>query len=90
MIERAVVICEGQAIGVDDLDVTHREDEGNKMDCNHMSFADGLTLKDIENKYIEYVYRKTNGSIKESSSLLGVDRSTLWRRIKAMHFPIIR
>jgi PAS domain S-box-containing protein len=90
MIERAVVICEGQVIGVDDLDVIRAEDEGNRMDCNHMSFTEGLTLKDIENKYIEYVYRKTNGSIKDSSSLLGVDRSTLWRRIKAMHFPIIR
>ena len=85
MIERAVVICEGQAIGVADLDVIHREDEGNRMDCDQMSFADGLALIDVENKYIEYVYGKTNCSIKESSSLLGIDRSTLWRRIKKMH-----
>lgn len=90
MIERAVVICEGQTVSVADLDMIHHENEGNTVDCNNMSFPDGLTLKDVENKYIEYVYKKKSGSIKESSSLLGIDRSTLWRRIKEMNLNTVR
>jgi transcriptional regulator of acetoin/glycerol metabolism len=39
-------------------------------------------LKDLQESYIDYVYKKTNGSLKESSSILGVGRTTIWRRIK--------
>ena len=84
MIERAVVICEGKIIGVEDLAMTSYSDEFEAMPAvgESIFLPEGHTLKDIEAEYIEYVFRKTNGSIKESSELLGIGRSTLWRRIK--------
>jgi PAS domain S-box-containing protein len=84
MIERAVVTCEGQNIGIDDLNINQRDVEGSPDDCCNNTFAAGLTLRELEERYIEYVYRNTNGSIKDSSAILGIDRSTLWRRIKGM------
>jgi len=82
MIERAVVICEGNVIGVSDLAVPLRPEAPRPPDRIQSAFADGQTLKDLQEGYIDYVYKKTNGSLKESSSILGVGRTTIWRRIK--------
>jgi DNA-binding NtrC family response regulator len=82
MIERAVVICEGNVIGVRDLMVTPGGSQDVPGGEPRFSFVEGLTLKGLEDEYIDYVYNKTNGSIKDCSSILGIDRTTLWRRIK--------
>ncbi len=82
MIERAVVICEGERIGVAELAVPLRRDKPRAPDLAHPSFDGSQTLKDLEESYIDYVYKKTNGSLKASSDILGIGRTTLWRRIK--------
>jgi transcriptional regulator of acetoin/glycerol metabolism len=64
------------------LAVTLHEVSRVKADGHSSSFAEGLTLKGLEDEYIEHVYKKTKGSIKECSAILGIDRTTLWRRIK--------
>jgi PAS domain S-box-containing protein len=83
MIERAVVICEGSVIGAHDLMPMPGGTFGMQSDGYRLSFAEGKSLKSLEDEYIDYVYRATNGSIKECSAILGIDRTTLWRRIKA-------
>ena len=82
MIERAVVICEGNEIGAHDLKPMPGGAAGVQSDGYRLSFAAGKTLKSLEDEYIDYVYKTTNGSIKECSAILGIDRTTLWRRIK--------
>ncbi len=88
MIERAVVISEGASISADDLAVRLRNVPRMPTGECQSSFTDGLTLKALEDDYIDYVYKKTNGSIKECSAILGIDRTTLWRRIKEKQAPI--
>jgi len=39
-------------------------------------------LRDVEQSYIRHVYRTTNGSIKDCSTILGIDRTTLWRHLR--------
>lgn len=82
MIERAVVICEGKTISAPDLMVTPAVVFGQQAAAYQAPFAEGRTLKSLEDEYIEYVLKTTNGSMKECSAILGIDRTTLWRRIK--------
>ncbi|MDR2390515.1 MAG: sigma 54-interacting transcriptional regulator [Planctomycetota bacterium] len=81
MVERAVVLAEGRVVGIADLEGMPRlADETG--DSPEPSFREDMTLKDVEDAYIGHVFRKTGGSIKASSAILGVGRTTLWRRIR--------
>ena len=86
MIERAVMIGEGQALGVEDLG-GHGDAEvfgGTPGAADGKLQFEGQSLAEVESKYIEHVFRSTRGSIKRSSEILGIGRSTLWRRIKEL------
>ncbi len=82
MVERAVVVCEGKTIGVEDLASMPRPDKFDSRTGLLPQFDDDATLKNMEDKYIGHVFRKTGGSLKASSEILGVSRTTLWRRIR--------
>lgn len=41
-------------------------------------------LKSVENDYIREVLHRSEGNIKQSASVLGISRSTLWRRLREM------
>jgi transcriptional regulator with PAS, ATPase and Fis domain len=88
MIERAVVVCEGRIIAVEDLMAAPDHGDVERDDEHEALFPDGRTLKEIENDYIQHVFRKTNGSIKAASAILGVDRTTLWRRMRGVEQAI--
>ncbi len=83
MIERAVVVCENKVIAAADLVAMPNHCDADSDNDAGASFPEGRTLKEIEDIYIEHVFVKTNGSIRASSAILGIDRTTLWRRIKA-------
>jgi PAS domain S-box-containing protein len=82
MIERAVVVCDDEAIDVEHLTMVNRLPPEPGAAAGANDFPDGASLRDLEDWYIRRVYRQANGSIKESSAILGIDRTTLWRRIK--------
>lgn len=43
---------------------------------------DGLDLRSLEQKYIEMVYQRTGGNVQKTCEILGINRTTLWRRLK--------
>ncbi|WP_319244631.1 sigma 54-interacting transcriptional regulator [uncultured Propionivibrio sp.] len=82
MLERAMVVCDGGTIGVADLTAVAAE-SGPYCSIDRLSFpVSGHTLRDVEQSYIRHVYQTTNGSIKECSAILGIDRTTLWRHLR--------
>ena len=46
-----------------------------------------MTLQDLEKVAITATLQRTGGNIKESASLLGIDRSTLYEKIKKYEIP---
>jgi len=73
-IERAVVVCKTNTITPYDLPIgTCLEDE---LKTRYFS------LNDVEKQHILKILQQTNWNISKSSVILGVDRSTLYNKIK--------
>lgn len=76
--ERAVVTCRGRVLTEDDFGFLG----GGLAGRNEPSVPDNLTLAEIEKRAIEGTLRRTQGNIKEAAASLGIDRSTLYDKIK--------
>jgi len=73
-IERAVVVCKTRTITPYDLPiVSSLEDE---LKSRYFS------LNDLEKKHIKKILQQTSWNITKSAAILGVDRSTLYNKIK--------
>lgn len=80
-IERAVLLGKGGAIRVDDLpaQVTARAESTFVLDH---AVARQLTLHDLEREYIGRVLQNAQGNKTEAARILGVDRTTLYRKLE--------
>jgi len=79
IIERATLLSYGDKLEVD-LSSTE------KIDTEH-SFADMPTLHELEKRYIQFVLNKTNGKMggrDSASEIMGINRATLYSRMKKL------
>ncbi|MCR5288404.1 MAG: sigma 54-interacting transcriptional regulator [Treponema sp.] len=95
LIERAVIICDNPQITLRDLslglsetydsydddtdDVSKSSGDSISMESHGSSF---LSLKDAEQAYIQQVYEQSGKSVAKTCAVLGINRSTLWRKLK--------
>jgi len=75
VIERAVILCEGNRIDVDHLP------ENMHTACTSIRIGDPVSLDKIEEEHIRRVLSSTR-SLQDAADLLGIDQATLWRRRK--------
>ena len=47
----------------------------------------GLTLQEIEKQYIAATLQRLQGNVKAAADALGIDRSTLYEKIKRYEIP---
>jgi DNA-binding NtrC family response regulator len=80
-IERAVLLGRNSTIGVDDLPAFLRASDQRKLPLSE-AVARSFTLRDLEREYIERVLESTNGNKSEAAKILGVDRTTLYRKLE--------
>ena len=79
ILERAVAVCRERIIRASDLppDLVELElqdyqrPEGNLM-----------TLEELEQDYIAHVLKQTGGFRRQTADILGIDRASLWRKMK--------
>lgn len=76
-IERAVVLCRTEVIGVDDLPRAVRGARGGR---SFLSFEVGTPLKTVERRMIEATLRHCGGDKGLAASLLGITARTIYRR----------
>ena len=75
-VQRAVLMCEGKNIDVQDLSVT--DTKATELDDQNLTLMEAME----RNKIIE-VLRETNGNKLETARRLGIGRQTLYNKIKA-------
>ncbi|MCU0454518.1 MAG: sigma-54 dependent transcriptional regulator [Bacteroidetes bacterium] len=83
-IERALVTCRGTTLTAEDFQflVPHEA-----AATSGWQPPTDLTLDEVERSVITAMLGRTRGNVKEAASLLGIDRSTLYDRIKKYGIP---
>ena len=80
-IERAVLLGKDTSIGLKDLPMQSQVSNGSPVPLA-AAVANGYTLKDLEREYILRVIESTYGNKAEAARILGVDRTTLYRKLE--------
>ena len=81
VIERMVVMAEGPELGLPDVPYDLRGPAGAPGD--QPASAEPSTLAEMEREHIRRVLEYAGGNKKEAARLLGIDRSTLYAKLKA-------
>ncbi len=84
-IERAVILGKGTMIGTEDLPVHVAARAEQEIDLGQ-AVANQVTLRDLEREYIAKVLHSTHGNKTEAARILGVDRTTLYRKLEEFKF----
>ena len=79
-VERAVLLGTGPTIGLEDLPSSCTSADSASGPLNE-AIAKAYTLRDLEREYIQRVLEDTNGNKTEAARILGVDRTTLYRKL---------
>ena len=85
-IERMVVMAEGDTLRLEDIPFEIRSGKAPSRAAETPGSGPSgemPTLRDLEKTHIERVMRLTGGNKKETARILGIDRSTLYAKLKA-------
>ena len=78
VIERAIVVTKGTFIKAEDLHLSSQVIKGKRA----ASASGDKTIKAVEKKHIEKILKENNWNIQKSAEKLGIDRVTLYNKIK--------
>ncbi|HXV81137.1 MAG TPA: helix-turn-helix domain-containing protein, partial [Candidatus Binatia bacterium] len=79
--ERAVLLGKHARISLQDLSPSLVAQNDDRLPVAE-AVAKSYTLKDLERDYIMRVMETTNGNKTEAAKILGVDRTTLYRKLE--------
>ena len=83
VIERALALSDNRELGVEDLPLGSLEavpDSDAPGDLLRLAVARRMSLRDLEDVYIDRVLELTGGNKVQAARILGIDRKTLYRR----------
>ena len=83
-IERAMVTCRGSELTEDDFVFLARNGQTGQAGWAPPA---GVTIEEMEKQLIAATLQRTGGNIKEAAGVLGIDRSTLYEKIKRYEIP---
>lgn len=88
-IERAVVLSTAELIQSDDLPTEEVYSSMDEQNSSHGGLSFGgdetLTLDELSKKYIQFIFDKNGGAKEQTAKDLGIDRKTLYRKLKEMN-----
>jgi DNA-binding NtrC family response regulator len=83
-IERAMVTCKTTTLTEEDFSFLLTSTAAGKKGW---SMPVDMTLEEAENQMISATLQRVGGNIKEAATILGIDRSTLYDKIKKFNLP---
>jgi len=81
-IERAILLCEGDKITVEDLPSEVRQDVGPVSDSAFKLPSEGINFEDVERNLITQAMEQTDYNITKAAKLLGLTFRTLQYRLE--------
>ncbi len=82
VIERASIIREGDRIRVSDLPAELGDPVAAEVSGGNLTVGGQVTLEELEKAHILAVLEATGGARKQTSEILGINASTLYRKLK--------
>jgi len=80
VIQRALILCQGKVI--DEGVLPPEISRGTELSVRAIDHMQPQTLEEVEVYFIRKTLRETNGDRALCAEILGIDKSTLWRKIK--------
>lgn len=84
-IERAVVLAISEYIQAEDLPSSESFSHEEKSELAFIESESVMTLDELSKKYIRLVFDKNSGAKEQTAKDLGIDRKTLYRKLKEMN-----
>jgi len=78
MIEHGVILSKNKEISMADL----------PQDCVHPTPEEGKSIEDVLRNHIIHVLEETKGNISEAAKILGIQRMTLYNRLKKYNYTV--
>ncbi len=82
-VERAIVTCKNRFLSEEDFLFLDQQ----RGERKEWAAPPNMTLDDMEKQMIAATLQRTRGNIKEAAAILGIDRSTIYERIKKYNLP---
>ena len=90
IIERGVILSSNSILKLSDLSLSDNQrfninNSNSKpvLSSNQMFTIKGdITLEELSIKYIKYILNKCDGKVNKAAKILGINRSTIWRKLK--------
>jgi DNA-binding NtrC family response regulator len=82
-VERAIVTCRTRVLTVEDLSFLRMEPPAG----SGPALPAGMTLQQLEKEYIAATLERVHGNMTDAAAALGIDRSTLYDKVKRYEIP---
>ena len=82
VMERAVTLTRHDTITLDDLPEKVLQHRGEALLIDSSDPEQLLSLEEVERRYIDHVLKATSGNRTQAAKVLGLDRKTLYRKLK--------
>ena len=79
VIERAVVLCRGEKLAIDDLPESIKDTS--EADPGTITFSVGTPLDEVERRLIRETLRYARGDKSVAAQLLGISTRTIYRKL---------
>jgi DNA-binding NtrC family response regulator len=83
VIERAMVTCKNRMLSEENIGFLSRD----RVATEGWAVPTGMPLHEVERQVITATLQRTAGNVKEAASILGIDRSTLYSKLKKYDIP---